>query len=481
MKHHTLSMKSLILFISLFFMQSAFAQRNYNQELLSYTVEQNAFFTKDYYIQYKDSLELEWASMFYAAMSNCWFNKPDSAIPILKNLLSEPYISEYDTIKDKDFMYALLLHCYFVKRDYANVIDLFDEMIVDTIYNEQEQDAIKQKKKFYQTIDQAPKIEIVNTEETEDVHIKMDTQEGIVCNVRYNNVYRRTLFDTGNQLFCFVEQEVADSMGVKMVGIPYTANINCKETIMTDGIVDSVWIGTILIKNMPVVVFKIKDIDTSIVTSTDSIAINSSAENNQLKIYKDSVEETFKPLSVIMGLPLMKLLNHIQLNTQSNEMVISLNRKDKTDKESNMFLAVVGDNPGEFLFVQFFINEIGYMAYFDSGDMNKIISIHDFIYEYCKDFLPSLDGLDTTKEVSVLFASSTIQEYRSIKIPDIQVSIGDKLIDLHNESNVSIYDNTVVSDCPATSPKGHAQLGSGILRKCTTITLDFHNMRILCE
>jgi hypothetical protein len=87
--------------------------------------------------------------------------------------------------------------------------------------------------------------------------------------------------------------------------------------------------------------------------------IPDSIANDRKKAAK--ADSVLNQIQIFMGLPVIKMLNHVQFDLQKNEMSISLNRKNTGDKESNLYI----DNC--LLYVNTKINQADFTAFFDTG------------------------------------------------------------------------------------------------------------------
>jgi hypothetical protein len=97
--------------------------------------------------------------------------------------------------------------------------------------------------------------EIYHLENTESVRVSIQTEPLIIFPAQYNQTLLKTAFDTGAAFPFFIEKRNVEKVGVRIEPHP-DIMLNGEATRSTYGIIDSVRIGSLLIKNAPVLVLE---------------------------------------------------------------------------------------------------------------------------------------------------------------------------------------------------------------------------------
>jgi hypothetical protein len=459
--------KTLLLITCLFISLRFFAQeQNHNQELANLLNAGRIFESIDYYTQYQDNISDPISQNYYEIMMDIHFNRRQSAIQKLP-----PFIDKYSSeLKDEgkqQFLNLLLNTCY-LTRDYTTALQTWDA--IETLlkdnpifepYKEANEKTMAKERHKYQLWKEIPKPEITNEQPNEeDIHIKIQTDHWIALNVKYNNISIETIFDTGVPDFLFIEKHNLSGLKVKIIEDYHTGSFNGTEMQTAYGIVDSVRIENILLKNIPICI-----VDYNIFKA----CLPDSIEKNSAKA--DSLIATIKPIKMVMGVLLMRLLNHIQIDISNKEMVVSLNKHENIGKPSNMYME--RNN----LYVKAIINDVSSTAFFDTGNSigdSIALIINTPFYQQNETKLPATPK----KEIDILNmcgmegATNNIDFLRPTRL---NVQLGDKTLDLCNETIIwQSAENPV-----------HAQkdgcIGFNLLKKINKLTLDFSAMRLECE
>ncbi|MDR0710801.1 MAG: aspartyl protease family protein, partial [Prevotellaceae bacterium] len=435
----------------LLFQLSLSAQRSYSDELMVMLNEDKLGKAMDYYACYKDSLEDELAYRYYWAMVGSFFSKPDSAIASIKAMLER----HRDRVDEKTIpiLYGWLWHIYYSKGDYSSAQTLLEAMVADSAAHGVETAPLQASLVEAQ---QYPEVEVLNTGAAESICIKIEPYaEKIFCNARYNSCSfgLNTLFDTGCDVFFIMSKKMADSIGVKILKEPSWIILNGNKVLCAQGVIDSVRIGDLLIKNAQVQVTYMDTIPDSIV----DIATYSNAGQ------------------IAMGLLMMKLLNHIQVDIINGEMAVSLNKKRQSAKRSNMRLRF-GFLPEETLYVISQLDSIDFTAFFDTGgainvngeDCDVLIG-HDF-YKAHEAMFTNLTGSDKSGDDFTLTALNYQYSGKYLDVPEIRLQVKDMPLDMRSKARIMLGDFVLML--------GDGVIEGTVLRKFSKVTLDFYNMRV---
>jgi hypothetical protein len=451
------------LFISLrFFAQD---QNYYDQELTKLLDAKQVFESIDYYTQYQEHISDPIAQDYYDIMMDIHFNRPQNAIQKLPLFLNKYNSVLQDGVKLK-FLNLLLSTCEHTQNHVAalQTLDTIETLLKDNPIFEQAKEfnekMIAKMRNQHQIWKEIPKPEIINVQpDEEDIHIKIQTEDRISLDVKYNNTSIETIFDTGTDDFLFIEKHNLSDLNVKIVEDYHTDLINGVEMPTAYGIVDSVRIESILLKNVPITI-----VDYHMIKG----CLPDSIEKNSAKA--DSLIATINSMKMVMGIFLIRILNHIQIDIPNKELIVSLKGQENTGKSSNMYME------RNKLYAKAIINDICSTVLFDTGGNIDTIAliINMPFYQQNENQLSAI----SKKETDILnlcgFEGSTdkINFLRPIRL-DMQ--LGDKTFDLCNET--IIWQTT---ETPTILQKD-GFIGFGLLKKTNKLTLDFGAMRLECE
>jgi len=233
----------------------------------------------------------------------------------------------------------------------------------------------------------------------------------------------------------------AERAGIKMVE-PYSEKLmNGIVTRMAYGIIDSVRIGPLVAKNIPVLVLE----DTLFMHKwlTDSLM----TEDKLLKA--DSV---IRLMEIYVGTPVIKLFNHVCIDLNENILSISLNHEQMIEKERNMYIE---DN---LVYLYSTINGLGLEAFIDTGgNHGDTVVVNDSFYE-------KLYSLSSKENPSEMIIPEPVVFNAGINIGgldmDVFVKVDSKFHLLRKDVFVGL---------------------AGLLKKMKKITFDFKAMRMDCE
>lgn len=307
------------------------------------------------------------------------------------------------------------------------------------------------------------RIEIRNESETEEIHIPIKTESLLLFDAKYNTSTLQTIFDTGSSYLFFTDKKNAEKAGIKMME-PYNMSMmNGIEMSSAAGWIDSIRIGSLLIKNVPVYV-----VENGLFTR----CIPDSILNDREK--KAKADSIFDQFQMIMGTPFIQMLNHIRLNLPEKEMIISLNRKDAENKNSNMYIG------SHYLYLNLKANGMDFTAFFDTGgNIGKWTTVvNNRFYQAHKDIFPVAASKENKGENSDLPKQCWIHEVSTVpsfsKPQSFILSINDKQMDVHEETVILNTDSDLSSFSFPFQKDGY--LSFEFLKKFKELTFDFHNM-----
>jgi hypothetical protein len=433
------------------------AQNIYEQTLLDTLFQGKYADALDYYARHEDSIKNAAHYQTYKAITSAVLNKPDSAIAYLNILLNEyTYADSGGGAIAEDWYYDWLIRMYRNGGDQENVIKSFDRLTAKPRYRSRDASLLQGIRNFHQNSSLYPTMTLINTGVNEDIRIKIQAEEDIEFEAQYNKSHLkiRTVFDTGgSDVYFIMGHKTADSVGIKIAdfdSVLMRMNYG-NESNYVLGIVDSVRIGNLLIRNASVF---ISLVDTPLDSANDS---------------------TFVPM-VVMGLPMIKKFNHVQLDMQNGEMIISLNKKEAATGRSNMFL-----NKADIyqrLLVSSSLNGVRFTAFFDTGfgkysrDSIAILIGKDFYQNYSKAFPTLKDSNVDSTSVRLL---GNKQNVKYIRVPESRLQIGDKLQIFHQDAVVLTEDSRFLIE------NDDGLIGFEALKRTSKVTLDFYNMRLELE
>jgi tetratricopeptide (TPR) repeat protein len=451
-----MKLKFILLTLSLLCLQPLAAQEDYGQNLLDALYMRQYADALDYYDRHKDSIADRYL-LVYKAITSVVLNKPDSAIAYLNILLNDTYPDSGGGAMVEDWFYDRLIRMYRYRGDYENAAKCYERLAARLAVRPYNTDSYAEYLRDLNNLSQRkslfPTMTLLNTGETEDIRIKMQIAKHIITHeAQYNKTLLKikTCFDTGGRDAYFtMGRRTADSIGVKVV-VADSTPINDNETNSFRGVIDSIRMGNLLIRNAPVWV-----------VLADTTPLDYDADDS-----------TFTPL-VVIGLPVIKRLNHIRLDMRNEEMVISLNRKDAATGRSNMFL----DNANiyEKLLLTGRLNGARFTAFFDTGwgnykrDSVAILVTRDFHQNHRNTF-PNLE--DNSVDSTAIRLLNNNVKINYIRVPESQLQIDGKLQTFHRDVVVlqDRYDVLVKND--------DGLIGLEPLKRFKKVTLDFYNMRL---
>jgi hypothetical protein len=417
-------------------------QRDYDKELIDLVYTDQMIDAVRYYTQYQDSIRHPFTIDSYHIMEAFHSNHLEDATEILPSFLDKYY---GNPVRDDHLPY--FINSSLKSLDYEKSLkiqEIIESFLTGkSVSEETGKYIVKQGEWIRKRIYILSLMEVIN-ERKQDVHIPLQSESCIAFSAQYNQESLKTFFDTGVGSAFFVNKKIAEKIGVKMT--EEYENLNSSEVTAKYGIIDSVRIGSILIKNAPVLVLDGEYFER---------CSNATVSEN--------------PIEIFMGLPLMKLLNHIQIDWQNREMTISLNEKEDNTQESNMYISSLS------LYINTKINNCDYSILFDTGAIGDTLSIiidNEFYQNHKQDLPVVSEKPDTMRNSCAIHGNISNLNY--IKPTHLALQIGDNTIDIQNEAIILTGDTSFFH-------LNRGLLGFGLFRKIKTLTLNFKSMRLDCE
>lgn len=440
---------------------SAFAQRNYAQELIDLMQQGKCFEARDLRAQYYNYLPLndKTYDLVYKSHMAMFFNKPDSISIYLEDLTANhelaigPVIGTY---------YGKLLQMYDDTQQFEKGIKLCDRIIdyfnrnpfnlaLDLVQHEiREMENAKLSFKERNIHELRRRI---SRDKSKNGVIKLKDSDFIRFDAMYNNIPMQTWLDTGVTFYATATRKVAEEIGVRIIsdiqdgpkrinGVPVEAMI---------GIIDSIDFQSVKLYNIPVFIH-----DGYEPQSSDTL--NSEA--------KSKIEVARNERQIIIGLPAMKMIGKIEFDWEKGTVCFPENAEETaTNNSSNIF---INDN---YLYQRLEINGLDYVGYVDTGDSDFINMSFSF-YEKNKSHI-EIDSTIEKKPINHYRATGIFLNipYEIVKNPRVYSNGKNINPDI---SKVLVLDETLP----------HLNLFDGIIgadffkRLGSKVIFDFDNMEI---
>jgi predicted aspartyl protease len=329
------------------------------------------------------------------------------------------------------------------------MLDIIEASLGDRQSLKEETEKLKER---CRAMSEAPKPEILIPDGDDSVRVAIRTEPLITFEARYNRTVLRTVFDTGAGYPFFTQKKMAEKAGISIL-TPYSENaVNGTQLPSAYGIIDSVRIGRLLIKNAPVFVLEDGYFDRC---TTDSARLSE----------RDAVTGV---MEIVMGLPIIRMLHHIRFDFPECEMVISFRRRTEGGENghSNMYIE------SDALYVQAGMNGQDFTAFMDTGghlgDLAVIVSAR-YYRNHAERLSPEPSGTEETQDQCGVGGADRFTFFR----PGVlTMQLGSCAADFTNETAI-LTDDTLFHPL---SKDGY--IGLGWLKKLERTTFDFKAMRI---
>ena len=443
---------------------AGYAKLNYDQNLADLLVnEQRCFDAEDYYSQYADSLKEEFIKQFYHVKMDMFYNRPDSAIIKINNIIDS---HKFDTPNHliPAFLYDPLIQSYYHTGNYSKAASVCEKYLrfieTSAIYNDEPVKNrlikdISAKKRLFSDLSEIPPIQIKKG--TKDSHIQLDTSYPFfLFKAKFNADSLNVLLDTGCNYHFFLDKTIADKIGVKIIQKDSINIINNKETKSQYGILNSFQIGNIQIKDVPVMV------------------VYESWESQMPDSLKHKTESYIMPFfqsfDLVMGLPIMRLLEYIEFDLNKKQMNIPANNIPHVGKR-NMYLT--SKNIHWDLFVKSQLNDIEFIPFIDTGGGFSIF-INETYYQHHKDKIPIISNDENAPLNLFLYNTGPLRDISNKKPYPINLTIDNLDTELGGDDDVYILPSGDI--LPSGGSDG--LIGISVFYKYEKVIFNFRDMAL---
>lgn len=461
----------ILLFFSLLYV-NLFAQETKEDKLRILLMSGRYFEAKDFYeCVEKDSVFVPFYSLYYKYEMAKMQYKNDSAAIYLEELFvdCDEYWGGY-----KFYYYEQLLDLYTYKlQDYPKALYTCERMLQyleENPFGVDEENIqngllmVQDSKKRILKREKYPTIKIRNKGTKNKVKMK-NNEEFIFFDATYNNKVASTLFDTGVSAHLMMNEKMADSMGLKKVRVfddQHIHQINGKKTFLDERIVDSIEIASAKFYNIPVFVYKL---DPTL-NIPDSIQNLSTEAKESLS---EQLGDASKMMSIIMGYPMMFLLERVMIDFKNNELSFPNDHTITVGEMNKPNLFIQTPN----LYTRLFFNDIPLTAHLDLGS-SSYMQIHSSFYEKNKDEIPIM-RMDKKEPLNISMIHNTWLNI-PYEIPENPIlKFNERVIPCNENNLIQIY--SLPNEQIQATYDGH--VGYPFLRDLgKKILLDFDNMRL---
>ena len=456
-------MKEKITFILILFCISSHSQgRNYDQELFDYLYEKNIFKSIDFYFQYKDSLQHSFNHDYYRVFTDMYLNRVDSAVLHLPQFFDK-YSAQYsESVLSDATKFSLLedlLNTTIASENYDAVLKTLDYMkefvnsstwlagVKDTLTSQ-----LESLHNEYQKWGNFP-FQLID--HSEDGCSILDLEMNVLpkIGVKLNELTIPAVFDTGSNFSITMDKKMAQQIGVNILEDYQSKTLNYIELNSAWGVLDSLQIGSIQFKNIPVYILE---------ESMFSRCLSDSLPEETI----EKVDSITNQIQVFLGLPLISKLNHIQLDMENRKMIISLNKNNPTIESPNLFI-------NRFLYINSTINNLDLVLLFDTGgQFGNTMMINPYFYQ---ENSSHFEIEEQTEKIAHCGLNGLLTSSLS-KIKQLDLRIGSNRVNLNNEAIVvsSIEEEN-------DTAKEHIKknwLGCDFFKKIKSLTFDFKSMHM---
>ncbi|KAA8483554.1 aspartyl protease [Arcticibacter tournemirensis] len=457
-------MKKLILTIALSVsvILSSFAQRNYAQELVNLLQQGRCFEAMEFRTKNADKLPANDSAfnVLYKAHMALFFNKPDSAVIYLEDLIANhelkigPGISSY---------YGKLLSVHGSKQQFKEGIKVCDKYIEHLRINpfDQAQDFIHKEMSSVESIKKAlqsrdvnePRIKIKRDNSSKYKTIRISDMGYIRFNAKYNDITAETWFSTGATAYFMLTRSLADKIGTKLVdktqdSIQIVNDIPTKARIE---VIDQINLGGVKLYNIPVLVFN----DRLVPYTTDTLNVKTKSKDKAIASDRQ----------IIMGLPAMKMIGMIDFDWKNRTVSFPVKTENIVSSDSSRTYLLENS-----LYIDLKINGLNYVGYIDTGSDDFLNMTYSF---YMKN--KSQIEIDSTAQKKPFQRHTMAGSYFNIPhelVKGADVYLNSRMLN-HGDGEVVVSDR-----------KSHATIFDGVVgvnffrRLGSKITFDFDNMRV---
>lgn len=364
---------SALCFVFIFL--SVYGQENKAGKLSDFINEGRYFESKELYNEIYPTLDFN-EDLYYKCRMHSFMNRKDSAAHCLEELLE--YYPEFLDNKALN-IYVELFNLYFQLHDYEKGMSTYKrivEHLEDNPYNIDEKEIeqcrkyVEERLAYFKEEMNGPRIRLKRKATDESLNIL--GEDKLRCEVSFNGVKHKTIFDTGSEYYCTINRYYAEKRGIKYDTCKVVKElINNTEFPVCRVTLDSVEMGNIIFYNLPVRLF-----DNDVIKY-----VPDSIKEDSIKVAKiDSVKnEVGIP---IIGLPTMQLIGKFLIDYEKNTLSFP-NTLDTLAmaREPSMFFC------GNKISTQIKLNNVDFVALLDTG-CDGAVEIDSIFYEKWENDIP---------------------------------------------------------------------------------------------
>lgn len=307
-------------------------------------------------------------------------------------------------------------------------------------------DALRMEYNKYKALSKIPSTEIIKPE-SYTIPYQISEFENLgslmTINTKLNNVPANLIFDTGADVQMYLSESLARKLNVKIIADSIPTLSIMSSPYMKLGLLDSIEIGNIKIKNAVVNVGALNDVLTG----------EPSNQANNLHM----------TVNAVLGRHLINKLGEIQIFPPQKKITFSQIRSNGLSQKKNLY--VINGQP----FVYASSNEKPFVFHFDTGSAESYLS--PSYYTENRDRVRLTGQRDMGQKTGIAGSAQLNEIYI---IPDVPVKINDAIIDLGE--SIVYTDNEVLGN-----NFSDARIGINLLSDCKRIIIDFDRFLFIAE
>jgi hypothetical protein len=427
---------------------TVFSQKNPNQILADLLGDGQISEATAYYEQNKPAIDHPFVQEFYQVVTGLYSEQPDSAIGRLP-----AFLENYYGIYFKEDVLFWLPSIRSNLGDNTNALKILD-FVEKIAPNQSDTDATATEIAHLRKQFQIPDMRLDFLNDTTTIEVPIQISPLVIFNALYNDCLLPAIFDTGCGYPVVMAQKTAEKLGLKMIEDYVPMDINGASMTAARGVIDSVQIASLILRNLPVVVLK------------DGLFLQTCIPDTLTNPDKIKMLTALSEIEIIVGPLVLKLLKHIQLDFQNGRMVINpLHIQDRV-LPSNIYIGA-----SSVLYIHTQLNNRDAIGLLDTGGSVEISISQSFYRNYPNTF-PNANMDDIKIRNFCGVQSVTTEKYFTTPCT---VQLGNKYLDL---KEAAVYHDNSISKIVGIKD---AWIGLGLLMKFNKVTFDFKAMRLDCE
>lgn len=422
---------------------------NYNQKLMDVLLSGKYPDAELYYSQNKDSIS-DPIRLFYEAEMSKVLNQPHTAIEQYNNLIQK-YFSSFPRTFMIQYVVIPLMYCYEETQQYQYAVQISKQYIEllkgDTTLTPYVKHLEKELIRLNQQMQQAQSY-IIEIDPTKQPQIPLVSDfQRITFNAKWNGHQLKTLFDTGCPTSYFFNLSTAGKIGVR---------INYQDTLAgkiryISGVLDSIELGNIKIKNIPVMIDTHKPDGTNYVEQKCDSVLNSMFD-------------------AVLGLDIIKRVGITDISFEKSQISFLAPTKwiNSADTERNMYIR----NKSLFLSLQ--ANGKPMYVYFDTGSVDFTMS-SDYYNKY-KNHISVLDTMvENTGFIGGCESSTGMNTNQCLLPKHLLVDINNQQLDIRDKSFI-LFEAPKKETLSRIIDGNDGLMGTCLFEKAKSVVFDFNAM-----